>query len=121
MASNALLKMATKGIKGKMDEMYPMPPIEGSADTLSGIPTGEFGGDLPENSLYNFNLAPGKYTFFEKAIDKMLGRPSVDFYRKSLWDYAISDDFNPDTFQGYLDALDKLYPSLVKEFTQVTE
>ena len=72
-ASNALLSMATKGIKGKIDEMYPMPPIEGSADTLSDIPTGEFGGDLPENSLYNFNLAPGKYTFFEKAIDKMLG------------------------------------------------
>ena len=40
---------------------------------------------------------------------------------KSLWDYAISDDFNPDTFQGYLKALENLYPSLVKEFTQVTE
>mgnify|MGYP003146645826 CR=1 FL=1 len=120
--SSAALGVVGSGFKAKMDEMYPSPEIEGSAgDTLSGVSTGEFGGTFsPEGSTYNFNIAPGKYTFAEKTIDKMLGRPSVDFYRKSLWDYAHSDTFDEATFERFLSALENLYPSLVKEFTQVT-
>jgi hypothetical protein len=124
-ASNALLSMTTKGIKGKIEEMHPTEPvIEGSGDTFSSVGTGKFGQEgtfSPAGSLYNFNVAPGKYTLVEKAIDKMMGKPSLDFYRKSLWGYLQSENFDANTFTGFLEALEKLYPDLVEEFKAVSE